>query len=249
MDFRETQSNAKTFQQIVQRWLREFVFEDWWLKLIALAVALALWFGVSALRAPATLHLRGIKLVFIVPSDMEISNVVRDEVSVTLEGSQDALDSLNVRDLVANVNVGDYKPGERVILLSPDRFKIKLPAGVRVKEIEPASVPLRIEQLAEQEVAVEARLEGSVPSGYELVSVSVAPDKIKLRGPVSQLKAWQKAPTETISLDGRTENFMNEKVAIDIPDAKITALTNFVNVHVVIAAKDQGETPAVVDAK
>jgi hypothetical protein len=47
--------------------------------------------------------------------------------------------------------------------------------------------------------------------------------------------ALESAPTETILLDGRTENFTASQIAIDIQDRKIVALDAVVDVHVRIA--------------
>lgn len=237
MDLRQTQSNTKTAQQIFGRWMREFIFEDWGLKLLALAITIVLWFAVMEQRTPISQQLRGIKLVFVVPNEMEISNINRDEVGITLEGTRHALDRLNVRDMVARVNVTGYNPGERVIKLAPDKILMELPDGVRIKEIEPNTVSLRIEQRVEQDLEVEARLEGKLPEGFEVKGVYVEPARVRVRGPRSHVEALSKAPTETIAVNDRTQSFTDQQISVDIPDPKVTALDAFVSVRVEIGAK------------
>src|SRR5688572_4090191 len=106
MPYREVDKRvAGNTQRIVQRWLHSALFEDWGLKLLALAITLGLWYGVTAQRAPATVRLRGVQLTFVLPSDMEISNDPREEVEVTLRGSQRALNGLIGRNLVARADV------------------------------------------------------------------------------------------------------------------------------------------------
>ena len=207
MSFREVDKKvAGNTQRMVQGWLHAALFEDWGLKLLALAITLGLWYGVTAQRAPATVRLRGVQLTFVLPSDMEISNEPREEVEVTLRGSQRALNGLIGRNLVARADVRSYKPGERVVRLSPDRVAIELPEGVSVEKIEPGNVPLRLERRVVREVDVEPRLDGQLPEGYELRGVRVTPDKITVRGPESHVSALDKAHTETISLDGQTRS-------------------------------------------
>ncbi len=224
-------------QRMVQRWLHSALFEDWGLKLLALAITLGLWYGVTAQRAPATVRLRGVQLTFVLPSDMEISNDPREEVEVMLRGSQRALNGLIGRNLVARADVRSYKPGERVVRLSPDRVAIELPEGVSVEKIEPGNVPLRLERRVEREVDVEPRLDGQLPEGYELRGVRVTPGKITLRGPESHVSALDKAHTETISLDGQTESFNVPQVAIDIFDQKVVPLDAVVTVRLDIGEK------------
>ena len=230
----EVQSRTPRTQSALERWLRRIFIEDWSLKLLAMAITLGLWFGVTGQNAPVTVRMRGVQLTFRLPDDMEISNDPREEVEVTLTGSKRALDGINARDLVAYVDVSDRKPGERVVQLNPHRIKMELPEGVRIESIEPGAVPLLLEARVEREINVEPRLEGKLPDGYEIRSVNVTPQKIRVRGPVSHVDALQKASTETISLEGRKENFNATQTAVDIPDSKVDLIDTVVSVSVEI---------------
>lgn len=213
-------------------WLHEIFLEDWTLKLIAVAISVGLWFAVTGQRTPTTIRLRNIQLDFQLPNDMEISNEPRRDIDITVSGNSDALENLNRRELVARVDVSDYKPGERVVQLT-DKI-IDLPAGIKVVKIEPNTIPLRIEPSVEREVEVEARREGNLPEGYELYNVIVYPARVRVRGPASHVNALQKAMTETIPIEGRRESFSVPQVAVDIPDQKVTVIDPVVNVSLVI---------------
>ncbi len=217
---------------LVQRWLREIFVEDLGLKLLALGITLVLWYAVTGQRTPATIHLRGVHLNFHLPNDMEISNDPRTEVEVTLTGNKNVLERIDARDLVAYVDVRDFKPGERFVQLTPERVTLGLPDGVRVESIEPNTMPLRLEQRVEREVEVEARQEGSLPEGYELREVRITPAKVRVRGPASRVSALQKLSTEPIALSERKEGFTVQQVAIDADtlDKKIDIIDTVVNV-------------------
>jgi YbbR domain-containing protein len=237
MPFREIDEEGGRWAQWpreVRSWLRKIFIEDWNLKLLALAITLGLWFGVTGQRAPATVRLPRVHLSFQLPPDTEISNDPRDEVEITLTGSKRDLDRLNGRDMVAYVDVTDMKPGERVVQLTPRRLKIELPEDLRIDGIEPNTIALRIEPRIEREVEVEARLEGSLPDGYELRGVNITPNKVRVRGPASHVNELQKALTETIPLEGRQESFAVPQTAIDIPDPKVDAIDPIVGVYLEI---------------
>lgn len=219
---------------VAQRWLREVLFEDWGLKLLALAVALGLWYAVTSQSAPVTIRLRGVQLFFLRPEDVEIGNEPREEVEVTLQGRSSELNELVMRNLVATVDVSRYKLGERVVRLTPDNVSMNLPEGVRIEKIEPNNVALRLEPRVEREVEVEPRLEGKSPKGFEVLGVQVSPLRVRVRGPESRVRAIEKAPTETISLEGQTETLTLPQTAIDILDQRITALDAVVGVRVEI---------------
>jgi YbbR domain-containing protein len=226
--------------QMGWRWLHDLLFADWGLKLLALAITLGLWFAVTGQRVPTTARLRKVPLFFVLPPDMEISNEPREEVDVTLRGSKRALDSIKSGDVSLSYDASSYRPGERVVQLSPNNISLQLPEGtglegVTVERIEPGSVPLRLERRVERELTVQPSTEGKLPEGYELVGVESLPARVRVRGPESHVNALERAPTETILLDGRRENFTAAQIAVDIQDRKIVALDTVVDVQVKIA--------------
>ncbi len=213
-------------------WLHEIFLQDWTLKLIALAISLGLWFAVTGQRTPSTIRLRNVQLDFQLPNDMEISNEPPRDIDITVSGSSYALENLNRRELVARVDVSNYRPGDRVVQLT-DKI-IDLPSGIKVVKIEPNTVPLRLEPSVEREVEVEARREGSLPEGFEVYGIAISPPRIRVRGPASHVNALQKAMTETLPIEGRRESFTVTQIAIDVPDQKITVIDPVVNVRLEI---------------
>lgn len=219
---------------MVSRWLHELLFEDWSLKLLALLITMGLWYAVTGQRAPATIRLRGVRLEFLQPNNIEISNDVIEEVSLTLEGSQGKLAELDTRNLVARADITQLKPGDRVARLTPQNVTMELPTDVRITAIEPRSVALRLEPVVEREVEVEAHFEGALPPGYMRRGVQIIPERVRLRGPESHVNAIEKAPTETISLEGQAESLTLPQIAIDVHDRKVVPLDALVTVRVEI---------------
>lgn len=213
-----------------ERWLRVVFIEDWGTKLLALLISLALWYGVTGQRKPTTIRVPRVPLNFRLPGNLEISNEPRADVEITLTGSKRALDTLNVRDLVANVDVSDFAPGEHSVPLTLERVTMGLPDGVKYDDIQPNTVQIKLEARVEREVEVEVRHSGNVAEGYELRSIIVTPEKINVRGPDSHLGALHKAPTEVISLDGRKESFNLPQAEIVITDKKVDLIDAAVSI-------------------
>ena len=221
---------------LAERWLRRIFVEDWDLKLMALAITLVLWFAVAGQKKPMTKRIAGVQLSFVHPDELEISNDPPAHVDVTLTGSSDKLAQINAADLGATVLVGDHAAGERVVRLSPARVSLDLPEGVQVEGFYPAMVSVRLEPKVERPVDVQVKFEGKVPEGYE-VSSSANPAQVKVSGPASHVNNLEKAPTESISLDGRKGSFDLADVAINISDPKINVLDTVVKVHVEIGER------------
>ena len=221
----------------LERWLRRIFVEDLNLKLTALAITLVLWFAVTGQRKPMTKRITGVQLSFLHAEDMGISNDPPGRIDVTVTGSSDKLSQINPLDLVVTVSVVDHKTGDRVVRLSGDRVKLDLPEGVRIEGFEPATVSVRLEPIVDRPVVVDVKLEGKVAEGCEVYAVAATPAQVRMRGPASHVNAIQKAPTESILLDGRKESFDVAQAAIDIADQKVDVKDAMITVHVEIGER------------
>lgn len=214
--------------------LRAIFLEDWSLKLLALAITLGLWFGVTGQRTPATIRLSNVQLNFRLPNDMEVGNEPPEKVDVILTGSKEALDRLNSRSLIAFVDVSGYLQGTHTVRLMRDTITMDLPEGVRIDAIDPNLVPLRLESRQMREVPVEVDLIGKLPNGFELRSVTPTPPNVTLRGPASHVNEVSRVRTEKISVDGLTADTNIAQVPIAFDDKKITISEPVVSVYLKI---------------
>jgi YbbR domain-containing protein len=224
-----------------ERWLRKLFLRDWSLKLLALAITVVLWLAITGQNQPVTLRMSGVQLNFLTPEGLQISNDPASHVEVFLRGSPDKLDRIGPRDLVATVDLSDQKVGERNVRLSLDRVKMDLREDVKIQGFYPAAIAIRLEPVVDAALDVDVKFEGKLPDGYEVVSVSINPAKVRLRGPADHVNALHKAMTETVSLDGKKESFNISQVEINLPDPKIEVLDSTVDIHVEIAEKKRGD--------
>ncbi|MGH9874901.1 MAG: CdaR family protein, partial [Pyrinomonadaceae bacterium] len=224
-----------------ERLMRKLFLEDWGLKLLALAVTVALWLGVTGQNKPVTLRVTGVPLNFLQPDGLEISNDPPGTVDVILTGSKDKLDRIGPRDLIANVDLSDQRAGERVIKLTLDRVKVELQEDVKIQGFHPATIPIRLEPVIEVAIDVEVKFEGKLPEGYEVTGVTINPARIRLRGPADRINALRKAITETVWLDDRKEGFNISHLQINLADPKIDVLDPAVDIHVDVAEKTRGD--------
>ncbi len=221
-----------------RRVVRGILFEDWTLKLLALAISFGLWYAVNEARAPATIRLRGVPLTFLLPPDAEIGNDPRTEVDVTFTGNRQRLDELNTRNLALNIDVSNYRLGERVARLNEQTAKMELPEGVRIGKIEPNTVPLKLERRIERTLDVVVKVEGKPAAPNEILATRPAPARVRVAGPESHVNRLANVSTETVTLDNPPESFVINEVAIDTGDTKVIALDPIVSVGVQI-----GEPP------
>ena len=222
-------------QRRMEKLLRRIFVEDWSLKLLSLAIAIALWLLVTGQNQPVTAHVN-VQLNFIRPQALEISNDPPHTVDVMLTGSRNKLDDLTSLDLVATVDISDQRSGERVLRLA-DKAQITLPQGIKVDGFQPSAIPIRLEEIMDREVAVEPKLEGKPADGYEVYSVYANKNRVAVRGPASRVEALQKVATESIWLAGHKESFTASNVALDVADPKIDLREPMVNVAIEIGER------------
>lgn len=215
-----------------ERWLHKLFLEDWPLKLLALAITIALWMAVTGQNKPTSMRLSGVQLNFLRPEGFELSNDVPQTIDVTLTGSRDKLERISPRDVAATVDLTDQKSGERIIKLTQSRVRLELQEDVKVQGFHPATLPIRLEPIVETTVEVEVKFTGNVQDFFEMKSISASPARVRVRGPADRVYALKKVTTETVQLEGKRESFDLNNVEINIPDPRIEVIDTTVNVHV-----------------
>lgn len=222
-------SPEKFFQKEVQefslgRLFQQIFVDDWVMKLIALTITLALWFGVTGWRAPITERLKNVTLKLRVSNDLEITNTPIEEVDLVIRGDTSKIDEIKSEDLIVSLDLGDIEPGDHVADITPETVKVDLPTGVRLEEIQPGKVAVTVERVEKKEVPVKAQVAGDLPDGYEIYGMSAVPAKVPVRGPASYVNSLNYISTEKIELEGRTGDFTAQQVPLNISNPKITVV-------------------------
>lgn len=231
-DVDEVSSEPTRTTSVVEKFLRKVFVEDWSLKLLSLGIAVVLWLAVTAQNEPVTTHV-SMQLNFVRPQSLDISNDPPKSVDVRLTGSRSKLDRLSAPDLVVTIDITDLRAGERVLRLS-EKAQVSVPQGVKVEGFLPGVLTVRLEPIVERQLEIAPKIEGRPAEGYEIYSIRADSNTVTARGPESHVKAFEKAPTETIWLAGQKESFDASNVAIDISDPKVTLLDSDVNVRIEI---------------
>jgi YbbR domain-containing protein len=119
------------------RFLREWVLNNWSLKLLALAISFLLWTTYTAEPFSEVGYL--VPLEFRnVPVDLEISGDVPTQVHLRLRGRSGLLRRFTPKDLSIAVDLSGYPAGETQIRLTAEQ--VTVPYGATVVDIAPAEI-------------------------------------------------------------------------------------------------------------
>jgi len=221
----------------VRHILRKIFLEDWGLKLLALAITLGLWLGVTGLSTHSRRSLT-VPLNTIISNDAIVTNTLRQDVEVVLSGDKRRLDQINRSEISASLDLTRIAPGDWVIPLSPDTIWIdNLPQGIVLDEIRPSNMAVKLDSVAEKDVIVKVETVGTVASGFEVYSTTVMPPRIRVRGPANLMKLVDYVKTDEIDLTGKREGFSVRQIAVNSPDPNAAVLSTVVDVFVVIGER------------
>jgi hypothetical protein len=199
--------------------LREYIYENTGLKLIALLIAIVLWAAVSK-QESVQITLQDVPIDYAnLAQGLSISNDDNlKTATVRVRGPKDSLETLRPENLSIRINLNNTKLGERVIPLS--HADVVSPVSIEVVDIEPQRTHLTIERIIKRQVPVVPRFNSNLPKDYEITSHHVNPVVITIQGPESRVNAVADAPTETISMAEHRTSFI-ERPNIDIKDPRI----------------------------
>ncbi len=200
---------------------------DWGLKILSIILAVVLWVYVSNELNPTKdkefkavpVEVRG------VGQNLAVSEMP-GTVNVRVQANQNLIADLDVRSIEVFVDLSRVRPGETVVPV-----QVKAPGGVKVTDLRPQQVPVKIEPMAEKQVPVQVNYLNSPGEGYKLLAVKATPDEVIIRGPKSlidrvaavsvdiQLKNREKSFGETLPVKviDETGNFREERFVTRTP--------------------------------
>jgi hypothetical protein len=111
--------------------MKRFLFENFWLKVLALLIACVLWAYVgwrefTTKKASLVLQLTEI------PEGMTVDDNVKSRVAVVFKGRKDLLDSIDPDELVAVMSLKGIEPGPKDFMARPPIRVEPKPSGVVV---------------------------------------------------------------------------------------------------------------------
>jgi hypothetical protein len=185
-----------------QRWLAP-VRRNLLGKAFALGVAFVLWLFVNAGKRETQVVQFPIEFRNTPERSVLVTRERIDSVAVKLNGPGALLASLDGRRVPITLDLGRVELGADARLkISEDM--IRVPRGVRVLDIEPSRIPIRLEEIRRATVPVRLIRSGELPDGYKVDTVRLTPSNVVVTGPASVVEGLQVVETEPLDLSGVT---------------------------------------------
>jgi len=178
---------------------RQYVLKNLPFKLVSLAIAILLWWAVGRdqpIEIPMTVPLEFQNA----PANLDINSDYPFQTRVTLRGPERVLQQLNPSQVHAILDLQGAGPGERTFDLS--RKNIHTPHGVQVVQAVPTQFHISFDRSVRRSVPVQARVIGTLLSGYAIAGVTTDPASITIVGPERRVNAIQTAMTDPVDATG-----------------------------------------------
>jgi len=187
------------------------------LKIMAVLLATALWFTVAGeqnvertLRVPLEFRNK--------PVDLEILGDPPTTVDVRVLGSSALLSRLGPGEVVAMADLTAARPGSRLFHMRT--AEVRVPFGVEVLQLTPATIALELEKSARRRVPIVPAVEGNPAPGFVPGKVTSQPATVEVEGPESHIKDLTSATTEPVSIAGQRDS-ATDTVTVGVPDAAV----------------------------
>lgn len=192
-------------------------FRNFWLKILAVALASLLWLTVAgqhvverSLRVP--LEFRN------VPKSLEIVGNTPDSIDVRVRGSSAVLTRLQPGEIVAVLDVSGARTGSRLFQIRAD--EVRAPFGVEVTQVVPSTLALELERSARRRVPISPAVDGQPAPGYVVGTKTVEPSSVEIIGPESRVRQIVEATTEPVPIkDARAR--VHDTVNVGVIDSAV----------------------------
>jgi hypothetical protein len=186
---------------------RRSFFRNLSLKLLALAIALGVWFALSGQRRERISE-RSYRIplsLINTPGRTMVISPLPGGVDVRVRGPFTALRQLEPEKLEAVIDLSNAPPGERLYRFASE--DINVPPEVEIIAIAPAEVRVALDRIGDRLLPIVPALSGNVAAGFEVVDVTADPRIARVVGPVTALEKMTGVGTEPISLANRASTF------------------------------------------
>lgn len=178
---------------------RALLFDHFGLKVLALFIAFAMWWGVAhdpvievPINVPIEFHN--------VPDSLEISSEVIPTVQIRVSGPTRVVRDLAQTDIHPVLDLRNAAPGERTYNLTPRL--ITVPTDVKIVQIVPSQFRVSFDSRETKTVDVRPRVIGTFASGYRISSTETDPATLTIVGPARRLRSIDNAITDPVDATG-----------------------------------------------
>lgn len=197
--------------------LRDFFTQNLGYKLIALLLALLLWFDVTSDETTVIDYPVPLRIA-VEGRDMIITNEIPEEVEVTFTGTGSELLRLDEESLTIRKTVEGGENDTTAVSLEPRDVDRPADLNVTPLAVTPGQVSVVTDRFIEKTVSLEPIGMPVADEGYQVLNVRVEPRRVNVRGVTAEVR-----PIGSLALDlsqiSREPGPFDERLEIAVPES------------------------------
>ena len=188
--------------------IRQTFFADLRTKALVVVLITAAWLMITGRQGEiitVTAPLRFHNL----PENLALIKSDPETVDLQLKVLSSLIPTPKTSELVADLDLSTIKEGTTGITVRND--DVKLPLGVVVSAVTPATVKVTTDLKVSREVPVKVRTVKRIPGRRRLLDIRVEPERVTVEGPQREVDRIESVQTEEVDLSGITQSTSLEK--------------------------------------
>jgi YbbR domain-containing protein len=188
----------------------------WGLRILALGIAVGLWFNFSfqAREAPSE-RLIEASVSYNRARGILVLNPL-SSLNVRVRGSSKSIRQLNPFQVSVQIDLSRANEGTYYVNIDPEN--VLMPENLQLVSIEPSNtIRVELEREESARLAVAPQIVGEPAAGSTLQETEVLPNQVLVSGPASLLRKFSTLKTEAVDLTGHALTF-DQSVAVLAPD-------------------------------
>lgn len=180
-----------------------FITQNLSLKIFSLAVAVLLFLFVSV--ESATPIEADFRIEYKTAEDIMVVGEPPQALHTTLQGPWASFRSFDMSDLTPVViDLSTAGPG--TVRHAIETSDVVAPGGMVVVSIRPSEVEVTLDRRVERQVPVQVDLLGRPALGFEVMSVTAEPQRVRVLGPMTVMQTLDYVYTRAVDVEGREED-------------------------------------------
>ena len=212
--------------------MKSVIFKNFGMKVSAVLLSVFLWFFVTS-RGQSEISLEAPLEFKDIPVDLGIVSSSAKSVTLTVRGQERFMKNLNTADVRVFLDLSRAKQGEGIFHVNKE--DVKLPFTMTVMSAVPDSIKVRLEEMISKNVPVAPQVIGSPEKGV-VVSLSVEPKTVSIRGLKSEIRKVDLLKTEVFDISGMNES-ETEELELDTSGTNIKPEVSKVKVIITLTEK------------
>jgi YbbR domain-containing protein len=196
----------------------KFIFENFWFKIVALVMALLLWFHVATEKVYEYTKSFPVKISNF-PKELILSEAVSQEVQVKIRGKgKELLKLLLTEKRNLQIDIKDFKAGESDYTFKPQEIPIPEGLDLKVDEIVSSkSIKINLDHLIEKKVPIHSQITILPKEGYlQVGEVSLNLHQVGISGPIKLVRGIESIETEKKVLEDVTQP-ISDRIGLTLP--------------------------------